>query len=120
MALQAIVYSRGKLQLLDQRLLPQEHVLLDVPTPQIAWKYIKDMVVRGAPAIGVTAALAMAVDLTNKEEAFQDVQDSLAYITSTLEYLVTRCKKLLWPCSMRQTKFLPSQPANSRQPCCCG
>jgi methylthioribose-1-phosphate isomerase len=40
-ALQAIRYSDGKLQLLDQRLLPLETVYLDVPDPQAAWQQIK-------------------------------------------------------------------------------
>lgn len=40
-ALEAIKYSDGKLQLLDQRLLPLETVYLDVPDPQAAWQQIK-------------------------------------------------------------------------------
>ena len=35
MALQAIKYERGRLQLLDQRLLPFDSIYLDVPTPQV-------------------------------------------------------------------------------------
>lgn len=40
-ALEAIKYQDGKLQLLDQRLLPLEAVYLDVPDPQAAWQQIK-------------------------------------------------------------------------------
>lgn len=36
MALRAIKYQRGRLQLLDQRLLPFESTYLDVPTPQVS------------------------------------------------------------------------------------
>jgi len=39
--LQAIKYSSGKLQLLDQRLLPHETVYLEVPDIQAAWQQIK-------------------------------------------------------------------------------
>lgn len=39
--LEAIKYSNGKLQLLDQRLLPYETVYLDVPDPKAAWQQIK-------------------------------------------------------------------------------
>jgi methylthioribose-1-phosphate isomerase len=53
MALEAIKYERGaaggRLRLLDQRLLPFEQKWLEVPTPEVAWAHIKDMVVRGAP-----------------------------------------------------------------------
>ncbi len=52
-----------------------------------------DMVVRGAPAIGVTGALTLAVELhTNKGagSAFGSVQEAVDFINSTLDYLVTR------------------------------
>jgi hypothetical protein len=39
--LQAIKYTDGHLQLLDQRLLPYETVYLDVPDPKAAWQQIK-------------------------------------------------------------------------------
>ena len=92
--LEAIRYVRGRLQLLDQRLLPFETVYLETATPQAAWAHIRDMVVRGAPAIGVTGALSLAVDLTNNKdggEAFASVAEAVEYINTTLDYLVTRC-----------------------------
>lgn len=39
--LQAIRYSKGKLALLDQRLLPHEFTYLDVPDPKTSWQHIK-------------------------------------------------------------------------------
>lgn len=92
MSLQAIKYARGSLQLLDQRLLPFETVYLEVPDAKAAWTQIRDMVVRGAPAIGVTGALAMAVELhSNKAggKSFNSVSDTLDFIIHTLDYLVT-------------------------------
>jgi methylthioribose-1-phosphate isomerase len=54
--LEAIRYSRGRLELLDQRLLPQQAVYLPSPSPEAAHEHIRSMAVRGAPAIGVTGA----------------------------------------------------------------
>ncbi|MCA9574731.1 MAG: S-methyl-5-thioribose-1-phosphate isomerase [Sandaracinaceae bacterium] len=48
------------LWLLDQRRLPMEVVYLTLRTPDEAVAGIRDMVVRGAPAIGITAAYALA------------------------------------------------------------
>jgi methylthioribose-1-phosphate isomerase len=93
MSLEAIKYQRGSLQLLDQRLLPFQTEYLDVPNAQTAWQHIKDMVVRGAPAIGVTGALSMAIELhCNKAggTAFASVDEAVSYISSTLDYLVSR------------------------------
>ena len=93
MSLQAIRYERGSLQLLDQRLLPFETVYLPVPDAKAAWTQIRDMVVRGAPAIGVTGALALAVELHSNKGAgssFTSADDAVKYIFETLDYLVTR------------------------------
>ncbi|KAL9042723.1 MAG: hypothetical protein Q9180_000381 [Flavoplaca navasiana] len=63
MTLQAIKYSRGKLEILDQLRLPHEKVYIDIGTTQDAWIAIKSMQVRGAPAIALVAALSIAVDV---------------------------------------------------------
>ena len=64
MVLQAIKYSRGKLEILDQLRLPHEEVFVDVRTVQDAWDAIHSMQVRGAPAIAIVAALSVAVCLS--------------------------------------------------------
>ena len=49
------------LQLLDQRLLPNEEKWIDCADEREVATAIRDMVVRGAPAIGVAAAFGMAL-----------------------------------------------------------
>jgi methylthioribose-1-phosphate isomerase len=51
-----IKYNDGVLSLIDQRLLPTEEVWLEYTDYQAVAEAIRSMVVRGAPAIGVTAA----------------------------------------------------------------
>ena len=58
---QAICWTDSGLRLLDQRRLPQAEIYLDyVDAPAVA-EAIRDMVVRGAPAIGITAAYAVVL-----------------------------------------------------------
>ena len=58
---QAISWNGTGLRLLDQRRLPQAEIYLDfVDAPAVAVA-IRDMVVRGAPAIGITAAYAVVL-----------------------------------------------------------
>ena len=64
---------------------------------QAAWTQIKDMVVRGAPAIGVTGVLSLATDLVTNKNAggsFATVDEAQTYIFETLDYLVTRCHRM--------------------------
>ncbi|KAK4696657.1 methylthioribose-1-phosphate isomerase, partial [Lecanoromycetidae sp. Uapishka_2] len=65
MVLQAIKYTRGKLEILDQLKLPYEEVYRDIRTVQDAWDAIHSMQVRGAPAIAIVAALSVAVCVSN-------------------------------------------------------
>jgi methylthioribose-1-phosphate isomerase len=57
----AIRWEQGTLRLLDQRQLPQSEVYIELPDAETAANAIRDMVVRGAPAIGITAAYAVVV-----------------------------------------------------------
>ncbi|MDY6991321.1 MAG: S-methyl-5-thioribose-1-phosphate isomerase [Pseudomonadota bacterium] len=59
--LRAVFWQNNQLHLLDQRYLPWEHnILIFDNAPQVA-QAIQDMVVRGAPAIGITAAYAVVL-----------------------------------------------------------
>lgn len=54
-------YDRGVMKMIDQRLLPFDVVVPEYETYQDVAAGIRDMVVRGAPAIGAAAAFGMAL-----------------------------------------------------------
>ena len=56
-----IRWKNNCLELLDQRLLPDKEVWWTHEYPEAAAKAISDMMVRGAPAIGITAAYGVAL-----------------------------------------------------------
>ena len=60
-AIQAISWHDDCLYLLDQRVLPQNEVWLKYEQADDVAKAISEMVVRGAPAIGVTVAYAVVL-----------------------------------------------------------
>ena len=92
MGLQAIQYERGRLKLLDQRRLPLEETWLSIDSVAAAWSAIKDMVVRGAPAIAIAAALALAAELvaSGSGRQFSSADAAAQHIKKQLDYLVTR------------------------------
>jgi methylthioribose-1-phosphate isomerase len=67
--LDTVRYSKehDAVMIINQRVLPGREVLLELRTSQDIWEAINLLKVRGAPAIGVTAALAMAM-LANRQE----------------------------------------------------
>ncbi|NP_001384762.1 hypothetical protein VitviT2T_016256 [Vitis vinifera] len=88
-SLQSICYKRGSLQLLDQRKLPLETVYLEIKGADDGWHAIRDMVVRGAPAIAIAAALSLAVEVSNLEDFIGTSDDAASFLNSKLDYLVT-------------------------------
>ncbi|KAI4755726.1 Methylthioribose-1-phosphate isomerase [Aureobasidium sp. EXF-3400] len=92
MVLEAIKYSRGKLDILDQLQLPHTEVYDEVKSAQDAWHAIKEMRTRGAPAIAIVAALGLAVELeliASKKELSSIAEEVEFFIKEKLEYLVT-------------------------------
>jgi len=61
MAFQSIEWDNGVVRMLDQRLLPDKVVYNDYLSPAAVAEAIRDMVIRGAPAIGAAAAYALAL-----------------------------------------------------------
>lgn len=68
----SIAWTDDELELIDQRLLPLQTVYNRYTTPEETADAIRTMVVRGAPAIGVTAAYGMALALTPTRSASLD------------------------------------------------
>jgi methylthioribose-1-phosphate isomerase len=54
-------WEEGRVRMLDQTRLPEETLILDLHTVEEVAEAIRSMRVRGAPAIGVTAALGLAL-----------------------------------------------------------
>lgn len=67
-----IRYNPGNLKLIDQRVLPLETTWLSYQDLESAAVAIEEMVVRGAPAIGCTAAFGLAVDIYNAYNSNKD------------------------------------------------
>lgn len=62
MKFETLRWNRGSLELLDQRLLPKNIVYLNLKSADEVAKAIREMAVRGAPAIGCAAAFGIAVE----------------------------------------------------------
>ena len=78
-----VAWEDGTVVVLDQRLLPAEESYLRCRDHHQVAAAIRDMAIRGAPAIGVAAALGIALGVRNlgsaaTEPAFQEICDALA------------------------------------------
>lgn len=91
--LQAIKYSPASaggpasLEILDQLLLPHQTVYISIESCQDAFDAIKQMKVRGAPAIAIVAALALAVEVSRGEAEPRSAAEESEWIIERLQYL---------------------------------
>ena len=83
--IQPVQWQDNQLLLLDQRLLPEQTVYLHYSKSTEAADAITDMVVRGAPAIGVTAAYAMV--LAAREAMALSANNWQQELTPFIDYL---------------------------------
>lgn len=60
-SIRAVVWRDDSLFLLDQRILPQQQQFIELRTAEETARAIRDMVVRGAPAIGIAAAYGVVL-----------------------------------------------------------
>lgn len=89
--LESIRYSEGSLLLLDQRRLPLETVFDEVNTVEDIWAAIKEMRVRGAPAIAVSAALGIAIAVQRQltAGALASTADAVKFLLDSCDYVMT-------------------------------
>jgi S-methyl-5-thioribose-1-phosphate isomerase len=64
----AVWYEDNEVKLIDQRKIPESIEIYSAKNSDDIYYAIKNMVVRGAPAIGVTAAYGLAMAFKNKED----------------------------------------------------
>ncbi|MBI4180734.1 MAG: S-methyl-5-thioribose-1-phosphate isomerase [Chloroflexi bacterium] len=75
----------NRVKILDQTRLPQEEVYLESSSYQDVASAIKELKIRGAPAIGVAAAYAIALGaLEIKTNSTKDFREKLKKITKTI------------------------------------
>jgi methylthioribose-1-phosphate isomerase len=78
-----IEWLDGKLRILDQSKLPQEQVFIDTDNYHDVILAIKEMKVRGAPAIGIAAAYGIALGASSIKTANKD--DFLGQLNQVLQ-----------------------------------
>jgi len=87
-------------KLIDQRKLPHEEVYVNVKSSKEMYDAIKNMTIRGAPAIGVAAGYGIALAALNSKD-IKSLEREIALIESSrptaynLFYAVERMRKLL-------------------------
>lgn len=82
---QSIEWVEPSLRIIDQTRLPAEEVYLDLKSPEEVWDAIRQLKVRGAPAIGIAGAYGLYLGIRNRE--FSDYSSLLQEARKLADYL---------------------------------
>lgn len=85
--LQSVSYDNGILKILDQTKIPNVTDFLEITKIEDAWDAIKQLKVRGAPAIGIAAAYGLVVGIKDAPE--NSFEDFYTYFKKQADYLAT-------------------------------
>jgi len=107
--IRALRWTGDCLQLLDQRLLPHEGTYLDLYDAESTATAITDMVVRGAPAIGITAAYGVVLAARQRIANGGDWRQALQHDIETLAKSRPTAVNLFWALN-RTSRIVDNDP----------
>ncbi|MGA7632229.1 MAG: S-methyl-5-thioribose-1-phosphate isomerase [Terriglobales bacterium] len=104
--IQTLEWTSHGVVFLDQTKLPTEEVYVTCTTHQQVADAIRNMIVRGAPAIGVAAAMGIALGVKNSEaENIADLKKEFIEICKALSLTRPTAVNLFWAIGRMQEKF---------------
>ena len=108
-SIRAVHWRENHLRLLDQRVLPMQEIFIDCRTADDVAQAIKDLAVRGAPAIGIAAAwgVVLAAQATNAQGGVIDAA-SLDPVLARLNATRPTAVNLAWALRRMRTALVNS------------
>ncbi|MCU1301063.1 MAG: methylthioribose-phosphate isomerase [Candidatus Sulfotelmatobacter sp.] len=104
--IQTLEWTDQGVRFIDQTKLPTEEIYLMCKTHQEVADAIRNMVVRGAPAIGVAAAMGIALGMkTSKAETVGELKRELDQISDNIGKTRPTAVNLFWAIRRMQEKF---------------
>src|ERR1700752_4405885 len=104
--IQTLEWTDKGVRFLDQTKLPTEEVYVTCTTHEQVADVIRNMVVRGAPAIGVAAAMGIALGINNsKADSTGDLKRDLDQICDLMGKTRPTAVNLFWAIRRMQEKF---------------
>jgi methylthioribose-1-phosphate isomerase len=98
----------GHARLIDQTLLPTELAYRDIHTVEEMWEAIKSLRVRGAPAIGIAAAMGVVLGMQSFiGKRGEDYARRLKEVTTYLRTSRPTAVNLFWALERMERKVLP-------------
>jgi methylthioribose-1-phosphate isomerase len=106
-----VAWEDGVVVMIDQRRLPREEVFLRCRDHHEVAAAIKDMAIRGAPAIGVAAALGLALGVRTTRSEGASLRAEWSDMCATLAATRPTAVNLFWAIERMRQRFRSLEPA---------
>src|SRR5689334_20252025 len=114
--IKTLEWTSQRVRLIDQTRLPMEEVYVTCTTYQEVATAIRDMVVRGAPAIGVAAAMGIALGVQQSTATdVSSLRNEFGQICRAMGETRPTAVNLFWAIRRMQQKFEALAPEGVRQ-----
>lgn len=111
--MRTVFWEDQQLKMIDQRILPGRFEVIAYSDHKSVGQAIKDMVVRGAPAIGAAAAFGLALaGYESKANSSRELIDDLQAASNTLKAARPTAVNLAWALDRIFNKISSSQSSN--------
>lgn len=104
--IKTVEWTKDGVRMLDQRVLPEQETYLMLRSYDEVAEAIRKMVIRGAPAIGVAAAMGIALGASQSVgTSVADLDDDLLYICDVMAKTRPTAVNLFWAIERMRTTF---------------
>ena len=104
--IKTVEWTKDGIRMIDQRLLPSEETYLMLRSYEEVAEAIRKMVIRGAPAIGIAAAMGIALGASQSVgSSVADIDDDLQYICEVMGKTRPTAVNLFWAIERMRTTF---------------
>jgi methylthioribose-1-phosphate isomerase len=108
-----VEWTKDGVRMLDQRLLPAEETYLILRSYEEVAEGIRKMVIRGAPAIGIAAAMGIALGASQSVgTSIADLEDDLVYICDVMGKTRPTAVNLFWAIERMRATFVRNKHLN--------
>jgi methylthioribose-1-phosphate isomerase len=104
--IKTVEWTNEGVRMIDQRLLPTEEKYLMLRSWEEVAEAIKKMVVRGAPAIGISAAMGLALGASQSVDmSVADLEDDFTYMCQVMGVTRPTAVNLFWAIERMRDRF---------------
>ena len=109
-----ITWENGKSKMIDQTVIPYEYKYVEITSGDEMFNAIRNMIVRGAPAIGIAGAQGIVLYAQEGANKFSNTEDYKIWLIEKTDYMATSrptAVNLMWACE-EQRKVIRNSTAN--------